>query len=148
MLWITLVSSIFSGVFLSEKWRAGIFCIQSSNSLWRSGFADQSVSFRNYTFVFREVLFNSVKIPTDQSRMRNIIKTKVVKYVKSLTKIKASNLPFIFFKTIPGADAIATGHYARTSLEDHEVFQQKYKQRPPGLFRNRFEIRNSKRSTV
>ncbi|KAM3833379.1 mitochondrial tRNA-specific 2-thiouridylase 1 [Vipera latastei] len=42
-----------------------------------------------------------------------------------------------------GADAIATGHYARTSLEDHEVFQQKYKQRPPGLFRNRFEIRNT-----
>ncbi|XP_063164023.1 mitochondrial tRNA-specific 2-thiouridylase 1 isoform X1 [Candoia aspera] len=42
-----------------------------------------------------------------------------------------------------GADAIATGHYARTSLEDNEVFQQKYTQRPPGLFRNRFEVRNA-----
>lgn len=81
--------------------------------------------------------------------MRNIIKTKVIKYVKSLTKIEASKFAFYFSpKTIPGADAIATGHYARTSLEDHEVFQQKYKQRPPGLFRNRFEIRNSKRFTV
>ncbi|XP_077194345.1 mitochondrial tRNA-specific 2-thiouridylase 1 isoform X2 [Paroedura picta] len=38
-----------------------------------------------------------------------------------------------------GADAVATGHYARTSLEDNEVFQQKYIQRPQGLFRNRFE---------
>ncbi|XP_060100749.1 mitochondrial tRNA-specific 2-thiouridylase 1 isoform X1 [Heteronotia binoei] len=38
-----------------------------------------------------------------------------------------------------GADAVATGHYARTSLEDDEVFQQKYIQRPQGLFRNRFE---------
>ncbi|XP_053113420.1 mitochondrial tRNA-specific 2-thiouridylase 1 isoform X2 [Hemicordylus capensis] len=42
-----------------------------------------------------------------------------------------------------GADAIATGHYARTSLEDDEVFQQKYIQRPQGLFRNRFEVRNA-----
>ncbi|XP_008109817.2 mitochondrial tRNA-specific 2-thiouridylase 1 isoform X2 [Anolis carolinensis] len=42
-----------------------------------------------------------------------------------------------------GADAIATGHYARTSLGDNEVFQQKYIQRPKGLFRNRFEIRNT-----
>ncbi|XP_062990191.1 mitochondrial tRNA-specific 2-thiouridylase 1 [Elgaria multicarinata webbii] len=42
-----------------------------------------------------------------------------------------------------GADAIATGHYARTSLEDNEVFQQKYIQRPQGLFRNRFEVRNA-----
>uniref|UniRef100_A0A8D0LBA1 Mitochondrial tRNA-specific 2-thiouridylase 1 n=1 Tax=Sphenodon punctatus TaxID=8508 RepID=A0A8D0LBA1_SPHPU len=42
-----------------------------------------------------------------------------------------------------GADAIATGHYARTSLEDEEVFQQKHIQRPQGLFRNRFEVRNA-----
>ncbi|KAB0396623.1 hypothetical protein E2I00_020152 [Balaenoptera physalus] len=41
-----------------------------------------------------------------------------------------------------GADAVATGHYARTSLEDEEVFQQKHIKRPEGLFRNRFEIRN------
>ncbi|XP_042325859.1 mitochondrial tRNA-specific 2-thiouridylase 1 isoform X2 [Sceloporus undulatus] len=42
-----------------------------------------------------------------------------------------------------GADAMATGHYARTSLDDNEVFQQKYIQRPQGLFRNRFEKRNT-----
>ncbi|XP_045147784.1 mitochondrial tRNA-specific 2-thiouridylase 1 isoform X3 [Echinops telfairi] len=42
-----------------------------------------------------------------------------------------------------GADAVATGHYARTSLEDEEVFQQKYIKRPEGLFRNRFEVRNA-----
>lgn len=45
---------------------------------------------------------------------------------------------------ITGADAVATGHYARTSLEDEEVFQQKYIKRPEGLFRNRFEVRNGK----
>ncbi|XP_064278167.1 mitochondrial tRNA-specific 2-thiouridylase 1 isoform X2 [Passer domesticus] len=42
-----------------------------------------------------------------------------------------------------GADAIATGHYARTSLEDEEVFQQKHTKRPQKLFRNRFEVRNT-----
>uniref|UniRef100_A0A8V0XSQ3 Mitochondrial tRNA-specific 2-thiouridylase 1 n=1 Tax=Gallus gallus TaxID=9031 RepID=A0A8V0XSQ3_CHICK len=42
-----------------------------------------------------------------------------------------------------GADAIATGHYARTSLEDEEVFQQKHTKRPRELFRNRFEVRNT-----
>ncbi|XP_045691119.1 mitochondrial tRNA-specific 2-thiouridylase 1 isoform X1 [Phyllostomus hastatus] len=42
-----------------------------------------------------------------------------------------------------GADAVATGHYARTSLEDEEVFQQKHVRRPEGLFRNRFEVRNA-----
>ncbi|XP_030671209.1 mitochondrial tRNA-specific 2-thiouridylase 1 isoform X4 [Nomascus leucogenys] len=42
-----------------------------------------------------------------------------------------------------GADAIATGHYARTSLEDEEVFQQKHIKKPEGLFRNRFEVRNA-----
>nr|XP_012304875.1 mitochondrial tRNA-specific 2-thiouridylase 1 isoform X3 [Aotus nancymaae] len=42
-----------------------------------------------------------------------------------------------------GADAIATGHYARTSQEDEEVFQQKHIKRPEGLFRNRFEVRNA-----
>ncbi|XP_039719092.1 mitochondrial tRNA-specific 2-thiouridylase 1 isoform X2 [Pteropus medius] len=42
-----------------------------------------------------------------------------------------------------GADAVATGHYARTSLEDEEVFQQKHIKRPEGLFRNRFEVRNA-----
>ncbi|XP_046502576.1 mitochondrial tRNA-specific 2-thiouridylase 1 isoform X2 [Equus quagga] len=42
-----------------------------------------------------------------------------------------------------GADAVATGHYARTSLEDDEVFQQKHVKRPEGLFRNRFEVRNA-----
>ncbi|GAB5574367.1 mitochondrial tRNA-specific 2-thiouridylase 1 isoform X1 [Prionailurus iriomotensis] len=41
------------------------------------------------------------------------------------------------------ADAVATGHYARTSLEDEEVFQQKHIKRPEGLFRNRFEVRNA-----
>ncbi|XP_033621774.1 mitochondrial tRNA-specific 2-thiouridylase 1 [Fukomys damarensis] len=41
-----------------------------------------------------------------------------------------------------GADAVATGHYARTSLEDEEVFQQKHVKKPEGLFRNRFEVRN------
>ncbi|KAM6216515.1 LOW QUALITY PROTEIN: mitochondrial tRNA-specific 2-thiouridylase 1 [Rhynchocyon petersi] len=44
-----------------------------------------------------------------------------------------------------GADAMATGHYARTSLEDEEVFQQKHVKRPEGLFRNRFEVRNAVR---
>ncbi|NXT83798.1 MTU1 thiouridylase, partial [Zapornia atra] len=42
-----------------------------------------------------------------------------------------------------GADAIATGHYARTSLEDEEVFQHKHVKRPQRLFRNRFEVRNT-----
>ncbi|XP_040346468.1 mitochondrial tRNA-specific 2-thiouridylase 1 isoform X2 [Herpailurus yagouaroundi] len=42
-----------------------------------------------------------------------------------------------------GADAVATGHYARTSLEDEEVFQQKRIKRPGGLFRDRFEVRNA-----
>ncbi|KAM3859080.1 mitochondrial tRNA-specific 2-thiouridylase 1 [Diretmus argenteus] len=41
-----------------------------------------------------------------------------------------------------GGDAIATGHYARTSQEDEDVFQQKYTAPPPTLFRDRFEIRN------
>ncbi|KAM4677728.1 mitochondrial tRNA-specific 2-thiouridylase 1 [Discoglossus pictus] len=41
-----------------------------------------------------------------------------------------------------GADAIATGHYARTSLEDEEVFQQKYIKDQQSLFRNRFDVRN------
>uniref|UniRef100_A0A6I8P282 Mitochondrial tRNA-specific 2-thiouridylase 1 n=1 Tax=Ornithorhynchus anatinus TaxID=9258 RepID=A0A6I8P282_ORNAN len=44
-----------------------------------------------------------------------------------------------------GADAIATGHYARTSQEDEEVFLQKYQKRPEGLFRDRFEVRNAVR---
>ncbi|XP_053572582.1 mitochondrial tRNA-specific 2-thiouridylase 1 isoform X2 [Bombina bombina] len=41
-----------------------------------------------------------------------------------------------------GADAIATGHYARTSQEDEEVFQQRYIRSRPSLFRNRFEVKN------
>lgn len=41
-----------------------------------------------------------------------------------------------------GADAMATGHYARTSQEDDEVFQQQHKSPPTSLFRDRFEIRN------
>uniref|UniRef100_A0A8D0DH55 Mitochondrial tRNA-specific 2-thiouridylase 1 n=1 Tax=Sander lucioperca TaxID=283035 RepID=A0A8D0DH55_SANLU len=41
-----------------------------------------------------------------------------------------------------GADAMATGHYARTSQEDEEVFQQTPTASPITLFRNRFEIRN------
>lgn len=41
-----------------------------------------------------------------------------------------------------GADAMATGHYARTSQEDDEVFQQSRKPIPEFLFRDRFEIRN------
>ncbi|XP_026081247.1 mitochondrial tRNA-specific 2-thiouridylase 1 [Carassius auratus] len=40
-----------------------------------------------------------------------------------------------------GADAMATGHYARTSQEDEEVFQQKHVPPPRSLFRDRFEIR-------
>uniref|UniRef100_W5NGP1 Mitochondrial tRNA-specific 2-thiouridylase 1 n=2 Tax=Lepisosteus oculatus TaxID=7918 RepID=W5NGP1_LEPOC len=44
-----------------------------------------------------------------------------------------------------GADAIATGHYARTSLEDEDVFQQRHYTTPQSLFRDRFEIRNSVR---
>ncbi|XP_078535915.1 mitochondrial tRNA-specific 2-thiouridylase 1 isoform X1 [Lissotriton helveticus] len=40
------------------------------------------------------------------------------------------------------ADAVATGHYARTSQDDDDVFQQRYITRPEGLFRNRFEVRN------
>ncbi|KAK5849198.1 hypothetical protein PBY51_008858 [Eleginops maclovinus] len=41
-----------------------------------------------------------------------------------------------------GADAMATGHYARTSQEDEEVFQQKTTAPTTTLFRDRFEIRN------
>uniref|UniRef100_A0A3Q1J7R5 Mitochondrial tRNA-specific 2-thiouridylase 1 n=1 Tax=Anabas testudineus TaxID=64144 RepID=A0A3Q1J7R5_ANATE len=41
-----------------------------------------------------------------------------------------------------GADAIATGHYARTSQEDEEVFQQTHAPPPTTLFRDRFEIRH------
>lgn len=41
-----------------------------------------------------------------------------------------------------GADAMATGHYARTSQEDEEVFQQTHTPPPTSLFRDRFEIRN------
>ncbi|NXY83273.1 MTU1 thiouridylase, partial [Alcedo cyanopectus] len=42
-----------------------------------------------------------------------------------------------------GADAIATGHYARSSLEDQEVFAQQPPAGPRSLFRNRFEVRDS-----
>ncbi|XP_044136157.1 mitochondrial tRNA-specific 2-thiouridylase 1 isoform X2 [Bufo gargarizans] len=42
-----------------------------------------------------------------------------------------------------GADAIATGHYARTSHEDEEIFQHPYLKAPQTLFRNRFEIRSN-----
>ncbi|XP_070290838.1 mitochondrial tRNA-specific 2-thiouridylase 1 isoform X2 [Salvelinus sp. IW2-2015] len=42
-----------------------------------------------------------------------------------------------------GADAMATGHYARTSQEDEDVFQQSHVSPPPQhVFRDRFEIRN------
>ncbi|KAK5876826.1 hypothetical protein CesoFtcFv8_026140 [Champsocephalus esox] len=41
-----------------------------------------------------------------------------------------------------GADAMATGHYARTSQEDDEVFEQKTIAPQTTLFRDRFEIRN------
>ncbi|CAH2278258.1 mitochondrial tRNA-specific 2-thiouridylase 1 isoform X1 [Pelobates cultripes] len=44
-----------------------------------------------------------------------------------------------------GADGIATGHYARTSQDEEEAFQQKYIPNPPSLFRNRFEVRNDVR---
>jgi len=43
-----------------------------------------------------------------------------------------------------GADAMATGHYARTSQEDEEVFQQSHVAPSTTLFRHRFEIRNRK----
>lgn len=54
------------------------------------------------------------------------------------------NFNFNFLNILIGADAVATGHYARSSLEEEEVFQQKYISRPQGLFRNRFEVRNGK----
>ncbi|XP_030576029.1 mitochondrial tRNA-specific 2-thiouridylase 1 [Archocentrus centrarchus] len=41
-----------------------------------------------------------------------------------------------------GADAMATGHYARTSQEDDEIFAQARTAPPTTLFRDRFEIRN------
>ncbi|XP_006780617.1 mitochondrial tRNA-specific 2-thiouridylase 1 [Neolamprologus brichardi] len=41
-----------------------------------------------------------------------------------------------------GSDAMATGHYARTSQEDDEVFEQAHTAPPTTLFRDRFEIRN------
>lgn len=41
-----------------------------------------------------------------------------------------------------GADAMATGHYARTSQEDEELFQQRRVAPPTTLFRDRFEIRS------
>uniref|UniRef100_A0A4W4G856 Mitochondrial tRNA-specific 2-thiouridylase 1 n=1 Tax=Electrophorus electricus TaxID=8005 RepID=A0A4W4G856_ELEEL len=44
-----------------------------------------------------------------------------------------------------GADAMATGHYARTSLEDEEVFQQSQTPALHALFRDRFEVRNAVR---
>ncbi|KAJ3612424.1 hypothetical protein NHX12_020700 [Muraenolepis orangiensis] len=40
------------------------------------------------------------------------------------------------------ADAMATGHYARTSQEDEEVFRQKNVAPPTSHFRDRFEVRN------
>nr|XP_014347770.1 PREDICTED: mitochondrial tRNA-specific 2-thiouridylase 1 isoform X2 [Latimeria chalumnae] len=40
-----------------------------------------------------------------------------------------------------GADAMATGHYARTSQEDEEAFEHQFIKTPQGLFRNRFEVR-------
>ncbi|XP_013886426.1 mitochondrial tRNA-specific 2-thiouridylase 1 [Austrofundulus limnaeus] len=45
------------------------------------------------------------------------------------------------FNTL-GADAVATGHYARTSQEDEEVFQQSYSPPSTSLNGDRFEIRN------
>ncbi|XP_068128793.1 mitochondrial tRNA-specific 2-thiouridylase 1 [Hyperolius riggenbachi] len=44
-----------------------------------------------------------------------------------------------------GADAIATGHYARTSHEDEDIFQHAFIKHPPSLFRNRFDIRHDVR---
>ncbi|XP_075064951.1 mitochondrial tRNA-specific 2-thiouridylase 1 isoform X2 [Mixophyes fleayi] len=41
-----------------------------------------------------------------------------------------------------GADAVATGHYARTSHEDDEIFLHQYIESPQNLLRNRLEIRN------
>ncbi|KAF6730878.1 Mitochondrial tRNA-specific 2-thiouridylase 1 [Oryzias melastigma] len=41
-----------------------------------------------------------------------------------------------------GADAMATGHYARTSQEDDEVFQQSHVAPPTTLFRDRFQMKN------
>lgn len=41
-----------------------------------------------------------------------------------------------------GADAIATGHYARISHEDEEIFQHPFIKSTQSLFRNRFEVRN------
>lgn len=43
-----------------------------------------------------------------------------------------------------GADAMATGHYARTSQEDEDVFQQKHVPPTRTLFRDRFEVRKRK----
>nr|XP_019947624.1 PREDICTED: mitochondrial tRNA-specific 2-thiouridylase 1 isoform X2 [Paralichthys olivaceus] len=44
-----------------------------------------------------------------------------------------------------GADAMATGHYARTSQEDEDCFQQTHIAPSTTLFRDRFEIRNPAR---
>ncbi|XP_069556384.1 mitochondrial tRNA-specific 2-thiouridylase 1 isoform X2 [Brachyistius frenatus] len=41
-----------------------------------------------------------------------------------------------------GADAMATGHYARTSQEDDEVFRQPHAATTTKLFRDRLQIRN------
>lgn len=43
---------------------------------------------------------------------------------------------------------MATGHYARTSQEDAEVFQQTHTAPPTKLFRDRFEIRNRKSTAL
>lgn len=46
---------------------------------------------------------------------------------------------------ILGADAMATGHYARTFQEDEEVFQQTHEPAPEFRFRDQFESRNAVR---
>uniref|UniRef100_A0A8B9HQA2 Mitochondrial tRNA-specific 2-thiouridylase 1 n=1 Tax=Astyanax mexicanus TaxID=7994 RepID=A0A8B9HQA2_ASTMX len=62
----------------------------------------------------------------------DIICNKLIKF-KHFHQYAVSNL---------GADAMATGHYARTSLEDDEVFMQTHTPAPRTLFRDRLEIRN------
>ncbi|XP_060928901.1 mitochondrial tRNA-specific 2-thiouridylase 1 [Limanda limanda] len=59
-------------------------------------------------------------------------------------KIKFNHFHKYAINTL-GADAMATGHYARTSQEDEDVFQQTHIAPSTTLFRDRFEIRNPAR---
>ncbi|CAI9545098.1 unnamed protein product [Staurois parvus] len=81
-------------------------------------------------------VFSSFLYEYEKGRTPNpdILCNKHIKFNYFLTRVDAiENL---------GADAIATGHYARTSHEDEEIFQHPFIKSPQSLFRNRFEERN------